>query len=355
MISIAEQFKALFGKHLIIDDWQAVDIVLSIVVTHKLQGEMLWLRIIGASGTGKTELLRTLTSQDGYCATIESLTPSAIRRGYKPSSGKELPRMLERIDGKLVITKELAPLLTSHKDGKLEVFGLLRSVHDGELDADYGSDEGHITQKTHFDWILGTTHYIDRQNQLEMQLGSRFIDLRWGKPIDHRAAIVKAMNNEPHLQNIRYELSEAMKQLIASISPTMTESVALGDILTTTNLPDLANLVAILRTPVLRGGYHKEVEDIPATELGTRIGQSFSRIAKGLMLLEVKDYSPYLKRLVWDGLPPLRAAYLRAVKDGATTMTAIADQIGVSNTTVGYIREDLNLLGFNKDKHLALL
>ena len=205
MIPEMDRFKSCLAQHFVIDDWQAVEIVLASTVAHKCGGEMLWLRIIGASGSGKTEILRSIMSiPEGYIETLETLTPSAIRRGFQlvkkdkknPDEYKKVktePTLLERLDGKLVITKEFAPLLTRQHDAKLEIFDLLRSVHDGELDADYGSLQGHIKQKCWFDWILGATSYIDSQNQLEMQLGSRFTDIRWGSPISRTGAMAQAV------------------------------------------------------------------------------------------------------------------------------------------------------------------
>ena len=125
MITEAEQFKTKLAERLIIDDWQAVDILLATVAAHKVKGNMLWLRVIGASGSGKTEVLRTLMANPVYCAKGESFTPAAIRRGYKPDDKKELPKMLERWNGKLVITKEFNTMLTKNRELKLEVLSLI--------------------------------------------------------------------------------------------------------------------------------------------------------------------------------------------------------------------------------------
>ena len=88
---------------------------------------MLWFRVIAGSGSGKTELLTAMRSSPGS-TTMESITPASIRGGL---IGGE--RLLERINGKKVIMKDLAALMVSRKDVRLEVFGLLRNVSDGLL------------------------------------------------------------------------------------------------------------------------------------------------------------------------------------------------------------------------------
>lgn len=342
----ASNFKLTLIKHLILDDFQAVEIILSVVAAHKIPGEMLWLRLIGSPGTGKTEILSSLSGQDGYCSRIESLTPSSIRRGFKPGDKAQLPTMLERIKGKLVITKELAPLLTSNKELKVEVFGLLRSVHDGELVADYGSWEGHLVQQTHFDWILGSTRYVDRQAALEGLLGSRFIDLRWGSPIDRKKAIAKARSNDGKLPEIRQEIAGAMSKVIETADPDALDCSLLDD----TFLTDIADFVSTYRTVVERDSRTKEVVEVPDPELGTRVGQAFSRIAKGLLMIGITEYKPHLQRLALDCILPLRASLIRGLMEGCDTEDTLADYMKVSQATAHYTKEDLRLLGFKRDQ-----
>jgi hypothetical protein len=382
MIPELAKFKACLAKHFIITDWQAIDIVVAAAVSHKLGGEMLWLRVIGASGSGKTEILRTLYNQTGYVETLETLTPSAIRRGFKPMRrNKETdklepiidqPTLVQRINGRLVITKELAPLMTRQHEARLEIFGLLRSLHDGELDADYGSLEGHVHQKCCFDWILGTTGQVDSENQLEMQLGSRFTDMRWNMPDNIEDAIVKAVGNMDNIDPIRDELSDIMASIIARADKLAAKRFNNEYMQSETreSFAKLCHILAVLRTPVVRDRRGRDVVDEPLPESGTRIGQSFAKIAKGLYMLGIEDVEPYLVRMAWDGLPRTRRIVLKAIhqveQDGnklmedATTdiitsasQRAIAkysktidnnDGTGLSQQTISTVLDDLRVL-----------
>src|SRR4030042_3817788 len=78
-----ERFKELketFATYFEIEDWQGFRIILGIAAAHYLPGEMLWVRDIGASGSGKTELLIPLLKSPDT-ATMEAITPPAIRGG----------------------------------------------------------------------------------------------------------------------------------------------------------------------------------------------------------------------------------------------------------------------------------
>jgi len=350
MIAEVERYKELLGTHLEIDDMQAVEIVIAVAVSHKIpHSEMLWLRIIGASGSGKTEILRTLLSQEGYCTAVESITPGAIRRGYVAKKGTEVEKpLLERLRGSLVITKEFAVVLTKDRDTQKEIFGLLRGVHDGYLDADYGSEQGHLHQETHFDWILGTTYWVLRQQQLETLLGSRFVDLKWGKPIGEDNAVVKAVSNDGFLDEIRESLNKAMGSIILN-------TVALPKP-QLDYLAPLANLAALLRTPIERDTRTNEIYDIPQVELGTRFGQAMSRIARGLIMIGVipKDVKPYLQRLVMDCMSKKREALIKSWLKGITKQQDIATETRLSVAYVNRTTQDLHVLGW-EDKYLALL
>ena len=326
MIPELVKFKDCLAKHFVINDWQAVDLIIAAAVSHKVKGEMLWLRIIGASGSGKTEILRTFIPLQGYVETLETLTPSAIRRGFKPMRrNKETDQleavikgdtMLQRMDGKLVITKELAPLLTKQHEARLEIFGLLRSLHDGELDADYGSFEGHIKQKCRFDWILGTTGQVESENQLEMQLGSRFTDLRWSTPTAEHAT-GKAVDNIGDMDAAREELSSTMASIVARTKAEDGEKFRswFKEPHHREHFLKLCHILAVFRTPVARERYSKNVCEEPMPEVGTRIGQSFAKIAMGLFMLGIEDVIPYMIRMTWDGLPSTRRMVLRAIRE----------------------------------------
>lgn len=346
MIKEAEMFKELFTKYLEVDDMQAVDIVLATAISHKIpQSEMLWLRIIGASGSGKTELLRTLATQDGYCTTVESITPGAIRRGYVVRKDAEFQKpLLDRLNGSLVITKEFAVILTKDADTQKEIFGLLRGVHDGILDADYGSEEGHLHQETHFDWILGTTQFVERQRQLETLLGSRFIDLKWGRPIGDDEAVNKAVDNDGQLKDIREELNRAMANIIINTIVYPKPKIDY--------IASLANVAALLRTPVERDTRTNDIYDIPDIELGTRFGQSMNRIARGLLMLGVTigDIKPYLVRLVMDCMSKKRAGVIKAWLKGITKQQDIADYTHLSVSYINRTIEDLRILGWTNNK-----
>lgn len=350
MLKEVEQFEHLLTRYFELDDLQATRIVIAAAVSHKtVWNEMLWLRIIGASGSGKTELLRTLLKIP-YAVPMETITAGAIRRGWiDPKKKKEDQEMLlERLNGKLAITKEFASMLTKDLNAQKEIFGLLRSVYDGSLDADYGSAQGHLHQASSFDWILGSTPYIDKVRNIEYLLGSRFIDLHWESPTDRLAAVGKARDNDGMLDIIRGQLEDSMGAIVEASKEVPMPPFGYIDA--------LADIVAVLRSPVERDRRTREIEDLPSIELGTRMGQALSRIAKGLLMIGVAegDIKPYVIRLVFNSMARIRAAVIKAWVSGVDKQKEIAARLGVSEGTVSRVIEDIRVLGW-KDEWLDIL
>jgi hypothetical protein len=330
-----EQVKSTLRAHFEIQDWQGVEIILAVAAAHYIPGEMLWFRIIGPSRSGRSELLRAI-SQHPDCAKMEAITPAALRGGLKKG-----PKLLQRIDEKLVITKDLATLLTTRMDARNEIFGLLRPIKDGELVSDFGSDEGYLPQTVRFDWILATTPLFEQHRQLESLLGERFIDMRW-RPGNREEMAYKAGLNNPYLKTvIRPELAADICSLIGRASQNASSiELSKEEIRVISGYADKA---AKLRTPVQRDRYRNLIA-YPEPEIGTDLTQGFCRIVGGLKLLDIEDYEPYLNRLLWDCMPTMRIKVLECLVRGEKDVSKIADTTRLSRRTVGYMIEDLRLL-----------
>jgi hypothetical protein len=326
--------KEVVHKYLEIADEIGLTIVIAVAVAHQVPGEMLWVRIFGGSRCGKTEILRAVAKHNDS-AEMEAITPASIRGGLGKGH-----RLLKRIDAKLVITKDIATILTANKEARNEVFGLLRNVKDGALTADFGTEEGFTPQKAKFDWILATTPAFAQYRQMEDLLGARYIDLNW-KGGNREEMASRAMENNPRLDSeIRPRIAEAMRGLIDAAKEKWKELDAtdLLDGETKKVIVDWADLTARLRSPVARDYQHR-IKFHPEPEVGTDLAQGFSRIAIGLRLLGITDLKPYIARLAHDSIPYSRAKAVRHLLSGGV----VSDE--VSSRRDNYDVEDLGELG----------
>lgn len=340
VVELLEQVKATIKKHFKIVDWLGIVIILAVAAAHYAAGEMLWFRIIGPSRSGKTEILRAI-AQHPDCVKLEVLTPASLRGGLKKGF-----KVLSRLDGKLVITKDLASLLTTSREARTEIFGLLRPIKDGELISDFGNEEGHVEQKVYFDWIAATTPMIEQQRQLESLLGERFIDIRWRPGNSEEMAYQAALNNPCLESEIRPQVAVDVCILLGEASKIVPNMEITPDELKV--ISQYADRTARLRTPIQRDRFRNVISS-PAPEIGTDLAQGFSRIVKGLKALSI-EWEPCLNRLMWDCMPEMRARVLECILKGITDEKVIASTLGPALRTVEYIIEDLRLLKVI-DKH----
>ncbi len=326
--------KSTLRKHFEIVDWQGVELIMAVAAAHYTEGEMLWLRLIGPSRCGKTELFRAIAGHPD-CTKMEHITPAAMRGGYKKGA-----KLLDRINGKLVVTNDFATILTTRKEDRNQIFGLLRPIKDGELESDFGSDEGHLHQEVRFDWIVATTPVFEQYRQMESLLGERFVDLRW-HPGNREEMAFKAGQNNPYLKKtIRPEIAANVSSLMERAkqeTPTITLSDSEIRVIS-----GYADKAAKLRTPVQRDRY-RNIVALPEPEIGTELTQGFSRIVKGLKLFEL-EFEPYLNRFLWDGMPKLRSIVLTHLVKGETNRDELATLTKLSSRTIDFQLEDLRLL-----------
>lgn len=324
------------GTHFKIVDWQAVEIIFAVAAALYIPGEMVWLRLVGASRSGKTELLRAIAEHPDSTE-IEYLSPAALRGGLREKKVK----LLRQLNGRRVITMDMAALLTTRKDARSEVFGLLRSVKDGRLASDFGSMEGHLLQETHFDWLSATTPYFEQSRIMESLLGERFIDL-WWIPADREEMAIQAAHNNPDLPILREILAKAVGKMLDeakananNIDASQVDLDWLGKV---------ADIAALLRTPIVKD-YNGNITSTPAPEIGTDLAQGFQRIALGLQLIGISDYQPYIARLARDCMPSVRRSVLSEIVREQATAQDIATRTTLPLSTVRYHLDDLRALG----------
>lgn len=338
-------------KHLIIDDWQAVHVVEAMVAAHILEGTPMWLRIIGQSGSGKTRVMDCFSDSD-FCKEIGFLTPASIRRGY--TGDDESPQMLATLNGKLVLTKEFASLLCAKPDAKKEIFGMLRQVYDGKFVSDHGSKQGHLEQRCKFDWIVATTPYVYEQRNLDQQLGTRFIDLRWQSPNNKFALYDKAISNNTKHGEVTNELAFAGNKFIDSIKQQSGYEYELDES-TIELVKRLSFMLAVLRAEIARDYKHEIITGEPADESGTRIAEFLARLAGGCQLIGL-DYSSILARVALDSLPPLRRKvfkYYAETEAEKVVQKEIGSAINISQAKVSRELEDIRMILGNDEKNIT--
>ncbi len=172
---IAKHIKLLTTDN--ITDYDIIDIVLAMAVERKRSPDIdpLWLFLIAPSGGGKTEILRII-SKCIHVYTIDELTKASFISGLYP---EQKLGILEDICNHTVVVKDMTQILTSNKDERNAIFGVLRNAYDGYLEKGFGTTKGKISLASKFGLLIGITPIIDAYWSLLSQLGERFLKVRF--------------------------------------------------------------------------------------------------------------------------------------------------------------------------------
>ena len=87
--------------------------------------------------------------------------------------------VMEEMCNCTVVVKDMTQILTSNKDERNAVFGVLRNAYDGYLEKGFGTKKGKISLDSKFGLLIGITPIIDAYWSLLSQFGERFLKVRF--------------------------------------------------------------------------------------------------------------------------------------------------------------------------------
>ena len=192
----------VYKKWLKVSDDKRIDLGLAVALTREIKGTKLWLWIIGTSGDWKTEQINAIHDNE-TTRILRSITKNTLISGYK--GAKDLAPELK---DKLLLIPEGAQILTINKDDKNAVFAQLRDLYDGYAGADKGSGTRAKYKDLNVSMIAGCTPFIDGQQLIHQQLGTRELFYRTSKGdiISDEELMDKVEENADYEIEMRHEL-----------------------------------------------------------------------------------------------------------------------------------------------------
>jgi hypothetical protein len=333
-----------FRRWLYLPDARVVYATLGAFAANRLDGDPVWLLIVGASGYGKTETIQSVAGQpDVHSAS--TLTTAALLSGTpKRDKAKEAKGGLLREIGDfgIILCKDFTSILSMHREARAEVIGALREVYDGSYIRHLGTDGGRaLAWSGRVGFIGGVTPTIDRHAAVMSVMGERFLLFRVPE-VNRKELTRKALRHTRGASKMRAELADAVGRLFEGIDWTA-EPPELDDA-ESEQIVDLANFVATARSPVERDGYKREIELIGGAEAPTRIALTLARLLGGLRTIGTPDADAWstMQKCALDCVPATRLDVLRVLEDGKDWSTRdLADKVGYPTGTARRTLEDL--------------
>jgi hypothetical protein len=339
------ELEQMIDAYLLLEDRDAVPVLLATRLAHKLRGDPVWLFFVAPPSGAKTELVLML-SADREAYALSELTAKTLASGLDEGHGD--PSLLARLTTEILLFKDFTTVLEMHREERQAVLAQLREVYDGQYDKVWGTGK-ELHWKGRLGFVAGVTPVIDSHHSVMAILGPRFLQLRLKEPSNRQAIAQRAMRNSSAGRDNQQRIARAVAAFIASLriyEPAVNESEMQA-------LMRLADVVTAARSAVHRDGYKRELDHAPAPEIPGRFARQLFSLARGLALVEQRPAvnSADLRRVArvaTDSIPAVRRMVLeslatRDVED--LTTTALAKQVRYNTTTLRRALEDLQALG----------
>lgn len=342
-----EETLAVFRKWLDLPDLEPVLATLGAASANLLDGSPVWLVLVGAPSSGKTETLGSLSLlPDVYpvgTLTEASLLSGTPRRERASAAKGGLLREIGEFG--VVICKDFGSVLSMNRDGRASTLAALREIFDGSWTRYVGVDGGkalHWSGKLGL--LAGATPVLDRHHAVLASLGDRFVLCRLPEPTDKQAE--RALEYVGEQETImRRELAEAVAALFAG---RRNEPQPLADH-ERRSLIDVAGLVTRARSAIERDRFTREIELVPGAEGPARLVRTLERLLAGLDSLgcDRQLALQVVRRVALDCIPMLRRRALERLADSPApeTTKTVAETLDLPTNTVRRVLEDLTAYG----------
>jgi len=339
------EFIERLRKRLILgsEQLQQLDLFFATLVANlKTKGRPVWMMFVGPPGCGKTLPMMALQFAP-YVYMTSAFRPTALISGWGLKGGQDMS-LIPKLDGKVLMVKDMSSLLSQHKEIVAEVLGLLRDAYDGACSRSFGTGVER-SYSSRFGFIGATTPDIDAHWALNVRLGERFLRYRCrATPEQVYEKIDQSLASLSTESEMDLEIEDASMRFLKYL---MNEDTLWPKLSNAKVIGRLAQLGAILRTVVARSPFGHEVLVIPEWEEATRYAKQLAKLAMGLAYVRGKETNDDeeledLKTVVRDAMDARVERICRELyTNPGREANEIADQICLPVWTVRTCLDDL--------------
>jgi hypothetical protein len=338
---------AVFERWLLLKDYTPVLAMLGTIAANYLDGDAIWLGLIGPPSSAKTEILNS-TSMLPRVEPMATLTVAGLLSGTpkkQQHTGAKGGLLRQIGDFGILVLKDFGSVLSMHTETRAEVLAALREIYDGAWTRHLGTDGGRtLSWKGKVGLIFAATGVIDSYYAVIGAMGDRFLFSRLA-PTPGQKQFNRALQHiGGKTKQMREELAKAVAQLFAGRKA---EPQPISDD-EAKRIGDAICLVVRLRGAVARDRHSRDIEAIYGAEGTARIGLSLERLLAGLDTLGVERETAMkvVLSVALDSVPPLRrAAYECVDKYRNVETTDVAIALGLPTNTARRILEELAAYG----------
>ena len=343
---------------LYLKDDRIIDVTCGAYIGNQLDADPIWLLIIGAASTAKTEVLTAVGKNEGGIV-ISGFTRSTLVSGHK---SKEAPdsSLVNRIKGKVIIVKEFGSVLSMNSDDQKTVLSQLREVYDGHLYREFGNGKT-VSFQGRCGFIGATTPAYDRHHAVIGSLGDRFLLYRHHNENAEETGLTALGPQFGKEVTMRKQLNDVYSAFLKLFRP-MPPVDFLDDKTVDSKIVQLAIFCAHGRCAVERDRYSQAIEYIPEAEGPPRMAKQLKSLGVGIALAHGKheideDVYSIIRKVGHDLIETRRIICLKHLwKEQAVEFMEwantqeVADAVGIPAASARIILEDLQIVGLLKKR-----
>ncbi len=271
---LIEEVERLLGELVDINDdiRLAQRFVLAVIAANLDQNtDPTWGVVVAPPSSAKTEIL-TACAKLQSVVPLSDLTANTFASGAQTLGGGE-PSLLHKINGKILVLKDLTTILSMQRDRRSEIVAQLREIYDGALSKAFGTGKK-------FDWkgrigfLAAVTEVIDSHHAVLSSLGERFVYFRFRSVSGSRAAAArKALQMSGAGTRARQALQDGIATLMSKVDTSLVEREPSAPLVNA--FAAIADFTARARTPVHRDGYSREIVAALGAEGPGRLANGF--------------------------------------------------------------------------------
>jgi len=137
----------------------------------------LWTVLVGPPSSMKTELVKALNGLP-HIYYLDTLTSNPFASGYVPQKGRKAYDLLDELDGKCLVIRDMTTLFSLNEDTVKKLLGELVAIYDQEF-AKFSATRGRQSYKARFS-LLGciTPAALNNHRRYIDMIGPRFLFIR---------------------------------------------------------------------------------------------------------------------------------------------------------------------------------
>jgi hypothetical protein len=345
---------AQFQEYLHLPDPTPLLVTLATVAANRMPGDPIWLLLIGASGSGKTEILNSILELPNMHS-ASTLTEAGLLSGTsarEKSTDATGGLLCEIGNFGILVLKDFTSVLSMNRDQRATVLAALREIFDGSWTRRLGVDGGRKLSWTgKLGLLAGCTDAIELHHEVIASMGDRYLRLRMPE-INPEEQGLRSQANIGREVEMRHKLEASVTDFFSEL-----------DLATGVTVKDegahrincLATFTAMARSSVQRNVYGgREIEFVPDPEMPARLSKSLLSLYAGLIKIGVSPEFAVkcIDQVAFDCIPKVRRSLVQELIRSTDQLTVadFAKATRLPDSTIRRRLEDLQALNVLEDR-----